>query len=261
MQTPIKLMLQDDHPFGIHVRNLKIASGRKVILSVQEMVLPKLGIVAIMGPSGCGKSSLLRSLANLHDDSVRIDGVVDVRCCREEKSIPISRFAMIWQQPTVFPCSIWDNLKVPLRKRAVPKNFWMGRMEAVLERTGLLPELEAKWWKQSAERLSGGQKQRLCIAMGLLKESDIILFDEPTSALDPVASEKIEKIISVLGREKLVLMVTHSIGQARRLSEYTAMFCTENSVGTLCEFGPTEQVLKQPVSAQGRAFIVRETGL
>ena len=197
----------------------------------------------------------------LHNECIGFDGQIDVRCCDQEKAIPSSRFAMIWQQPTVFPCSVWDNLKIPLRKRRIAKSQWRQKMIDALTQTGLLEELGEQWWKRRADCLSGGQKQRLCIAMGLLKDADIMLFDEPTSALDPISTEKVERIIESLGKTKLVILVTHSIGQARRMSQYTAMFANKDNCGELCEFGSTEKVFNNPSSVECRNFIMHETGL
>ena len=134
-------------------------------------------------------------------------------------------------------------------------------MKQSLTDVGLLGELDEQWWKQRAQRLSGGQQQRLSIAMGLLKDSNIFLFDEPTSALDPVSTEIIEKIIKNLGRTKLVLLVTHSLGQARRVSDYSAMFHNHDDKGALCEFSASEDFFKSPASPQSREFIMMETGL
>ncbi len=247
-----------DH--GVEIKNLSIRAGAKQILDIPALRIPKTGIVAMMGPSGCGKSSLLKVMADLHEHSVQVSGYIDVRCCAEEVKIPSSRFAMIWQQPTVFPCTVYENLRIPLRKRKIPRALWIAEMEAALEQTGLIYELGKDWARTNAATLSGGQQQRLCIAMGLLKNADIMLFDEPTSALDPISTEKIESIMEQLGRDKLVLLVTHSVGQAKRISELTAMFCCQDNVGKLCEYGSTDQVFKTPRTEQSRRFIEREIG-
>jgi phosphate transport system ATP-binding protein len=202
-------------------------------------------------------------MSELMDDNLNHDGHIEISCFDNGESAQsvCSHFAMVWQKPTVFPCSIWDNLKVPLRKRNVNRKEWRGMMEHSLEQVGLINELDQQWWKQRAQRLSGGQQQRLSIAMGLLKDSNIFLFDEPTSALDPISTEKIEKIIMDLGREKLVLLVTHSLGQARRVSDYSAMFHNHGDSGVLCEFSPSADFFKSPASPKSREFIMRETGV
>jgi len=259
----VQLLFDDPAHCGMTIKGLNIFAKKKMILTVDELRLPKTGVVAIMGPSGSGKSTLLKAMSELMDENLKHEGDIEITCV-DEGEVPesvCSHFAMVWQKPTVFPCSIWDNLKVPLRKLKVARKEWRGRMEHALEKVGMLHELDEQWWKQRAQRLSGGQQQRLSIAMGLLKDSNIFLFDEPTSALDPISTEKIEKIIQDLGRNKLVLLVTHSLGQAHRVSDYSAMFHNLEDFGVLGEFSPTEDFFKNPASPKSREFIMRETGL
>jgi phosphate transport system ATP-binding protein len=259
----VQLLFDDPAHRGMTIKGLSIFAKKKTILTVDELRLPKTGVVAIMGPSGSGKSTLLKAMSELMDDNLSHKGDIEITCI-DDGDAPesvCSHFAMVWQKPTVFPCSIWDNLKVPLRKLKVGRKEWRGRMEHALEKVGLINELDEQWWKQRAQRLSGGQQQRLSIAMGLLKDSNIFLFDEPTSALDPISTEKIEKIIQDLGRTKLVLLVTHSLGQAHRVSDYSAMFHNTADFGVLGEFSPTEDFFKSPASPKSREFIMRETGL
>ena len=260
---PIQLLFDDPSHCGIKIKDLNIFAKKKTILTVNELRLPKKGVVAIMGPSGSGKSTLLKALSQLMDDNLSHEGHIEITCVNspDAQENVCSHFAMVWQKPTVFPCSIWDNLKVPLRKRKVPRKEWRGLMEEALEQVGLLHELDKQWWKQRAQRLSGGQQQRLSIAMGLLKDSNIFLFDEPTSALDPIATEKIEKIMQDLGKTRLVLLVTHSLGQARRISDYCAVIHNNGEYGELGEFSRTEELFENPASAKSREFIMRETGL
>ncbi len=245
---------------GIEVDQLDITSGQKSILKVERLLFPAKGIVAVMGPSGCGKSSLLKTMAHLHDDCIKSSG--NIHLLSKSMDLPSHHqiFSMVWQQPTVFPTTIWNNLKLPLKKRQIPKRDWRVKMEAVLAATGLLEELDTDWPEQNAHCISGGQQQRLSIAMGMLKDSPVMLLDEPTSALDPISTEKIERIIKQLGNQKLVILVTHSIGQARRVSEYTAIFCIEEHHGYLCEFGLTEHIFNDPKTQESRRFILQETG-
>lgn len=253
--------LENSNSLGLEINDLSIFSGQKSILEVEHLILPCSGVVAFMGPSGCGKSSLLKAIANLEDECVSHKGNIKILCEETRNRAENQRFAMVWQQPTVFPCSLWDNLKVPLRKRGIPRSEWRQYMEQALSETGLLEELGNNWPKTHAHCISGGQQQRLCLSMGLLKDANIILLDEPTSALDPISTEKIEQIIQRLAKTKLVLLVTHSIGQAKRISEFAAMFCNENGGGVLCEFGLTDAVLHDPKNSESRKFILRETGL
>jgi len=259
----VQLLFNDPASCGMTIKDLSIFAKKKTILTVKELRFPKKGVVAIMGPSGSGKSTFLKAMSELMDDNLAHRGDIDITCIdSDDKCNSIcSHFAMVWQKPTVFPCSIYDNLKVPLRKRKVARKEWLDMMKEALFDVGLLGELDKQWWKQRAQRLSGGQQQRLSIAMGLLKDSNIFLFDEPTSALDPVSTEIIEKIIKNLGRTKLVLLVTHSLGQARRVSDYSAMFHNHEDKGALCEFSASEDFFKSPASPQSREFIMMETGI
>ncbi len=262
----VQLLFNEPDCCGMAIRDLSIFAKKKTILTVDEVRFPKTGVVSIMGPSGSGKSTFLKALSELMDENLSHQGKIDITCVNsanktnDRRMSICSHFAMVWQKPTVFPCSIWDNLKVPLRKRNVPRNEWKGLMEHALEKVGLINELDKQWTRQRAQRLSGGQQQRLSIAMGLLKDSNIFLFDEPTSALDPVATEKIECIISDLGKNKLVLLVTHSLGQARRVSDYCAMFHHYDDKGMLCEFSSADDFFNSPASPQSRKFIMQETG-
>lgn len=261
--TAIQLLFKNPNCCGISIKDLSIHASNKLILKVDKLRLPVKGVVAIMGPSGSGKSTLIKAMSELMDDNLSHKGSIKVHCqdnSQNPKSI-CSQFAMVWQKPTVFPCSIWDNLKVPLRKRKVARKDWKQLMKNALTKTGLINELDKQWWKQRAQRLSGGQQQRLSIAMGLLKDANIFLFDEPTSALDPISTEKIEQIIQDLGKKKLVLLVTHSLGQARRVSDYSAMFHNNTKSGELCEFSPSEDFFHRPASAKSREFIMQETGI
>lgn len=259
----IQLLFDDSDHCGMTIKNLNIFAKKKTILTVDELRFPKKGVVAIMGPSGSGKSTFLKAMSELMDENLAHRGDIDITCIddSDECESICSHFAMVWQRPTVFPCSIWDNLKVPLRKRKVARKKWRGLMTQALLDVGLMGELDEQWEKQRAQRLSGGQQQRLSIAMGLLKDSNIFLFDEPTSALDPISTEKIEHIIRSLGQDKLVLLVTHSLGQAKRVSDYSAMFRNHEDTGTLCEFSASEDFFRSPASPQSREFIMQETGV
>ncbi len=259
----VQLLFNEPECCGMRIKDLSIFAKKKTILTVNELRFPKKGVVAIMGPSGSGKSTFLKALSELMDENLAHKGHIDITCfdANDECESICSHFAMVWQKPTVFPCSIYDNLKVPLRKRKVARKEWLDLMKKALSDVGLLGELNEDWAKQRAQRLSGGQQQRLSIAMGLLKDSNIFLFDEPTSALDPISTEIIEKIIKDLGRTKLVLLVTHSLGQARRVSDYSAMFHNHEDKGALCEFSASEDFFKSPASPQSREFIMMETGV
>lgn len=274
----------------------EVGYGNQRIATIDRMILPKKGVYAILGPSGCGKSTLLRLLSGLYEAPFYYKGVI-----QEQSDTPL-RYSMIWQTPTVFPCSIYDNLWVAIRHRSArigsagtgntgtcntnkdtahqqPTFFiekalehWRTRaaryrarmmeMTRALQDVGLYQELGPHWTTRSAETLSGGQKQRLCMAMGLLKQAGVILLDEPTSSLDPIATQRVEEIIQSLGRERLVILVTHSIGQATRLAHYATILCCcpNEGVGYACETGEALDVLQNPQTESCRQFIEAELG-
>jgi len=250
-------------PFSFEIEDLVVRYGQKPVLRVPRLTCPQVGVTSLLGPSGCGKSSLLKVVAHLLDPEQTYTGTVrDFGQARQPDAHPEgrTRYAMVWQTPIVFPCSIYDNLIIPLRKRRIPKKEWRGLIESTLEGVGLLQELGRSWDRLNADKISGGQKQRLCIARCLLQDSPAILLDEPASALDPISTERIEEIISRLGRDRPVLLVTHNLGQARRVSANAAVFCVDSLGGYVCEFGPARTCLHDPSTQDGRRFIVREVG-
>lgn len=246
---------------GISFKNFSIHIAQKKIFEIESLQIPSKGIVSILGPSGCGKSTLLRTLAGIPTMGLFYKGELKEEHKQRNGNRPNMKYSMVWQTPTVFPCTIYDNLKIPLKKNSVPKKKWISKMEHVLKKVDLLEELEAKWKVIQAKNLSGGQKQRLCIAMGLLMNSDVILMDEPTSALDPKATNTIEEILQQLSQEKLVILVTHNVGQARRISDQAIICCkNEKEVGYVCESGKTATILYQPIETETRKFLNYELG-
>lgn len=244
---------------GLSIEDLQIRINGHLQLCVDKLQVPRNGITAIAGPSGCGKSTLLRVLSGIHDPSITYTGNI-VEHGRPRQNGPGLRYAMVWQTPTVFPCCVFDNLKIPLKKRRIPRQKWPELMTEQLERLGLARELGSGWRRVNAAKLSGGQRQRLCIAMGVLMDTDVVLMDEPTSALDPRATDKIEQIMVELARERTVLLVTHSIGQARRISQQAAVFCVDEGRGYLCEHGPSAEVLYEPRARESQDFLRTEVG-
>ncbi len=254
----------------IQLNNLTVHINRLPMLTIDQMGLPPSGIYAILGPSGCGKSSLLTLLSGLHDPALSYSGDLI-----EHTHTPV-RYAMVWQKPTVFPCSIFDNLWVAYRStltaqpnRLHPSNWsrfikrqHRGSLYRALETVGLDQELGHGWAERHADTLSGGQKQRLCIAMGLLKQADVLLLDEPTSSLDPIATQKIEETLRALSKKHLIVLVTHSIGQAKRLADLATVIChcTERNLSYACETGLASDVLNRPKTLSCKAFIEAETG-
>lgn len=246
------------------VRNLSLAYGQTSVLRDVSFSARKNRVLAIMGPSGCGKSTLLKSLNRslelnpkgrltsgaiyYHGQDLHAPGV-DARSVR--KAIGI-----IHQKPVPFPLSIAENvIFAPRFFERLKKNQRQRCLEENLRRVGLWDEVKDRL-KESAEALSGGQQQRLCLARTLANQPDLILMDEPCSALDPVGSERIEKLISELKQDYTIIVVTHNVGQARRVSDDT-IFLYE---GRLIESGPTADVFASPQTELARGYVSGQFG-
>ncbi len=229
------------------------------------MSLPlKLGkVTAFIGPSGCGKSTLLRVLNRMYDlypgqraeGEVLLDGenlldpALDLNLLR-------SRVGMVFQKPTPFPMSIYDNIAFGVRLyEKLSKSDMDARVEAALKRGALWNEVKDKL-KSSGLGLSGGQQQRLCIARTVAIEPEVILFDEPTSALDPIATAKIEELIDELSGDYTIAIVTHSMQQAARVSDFTAFMY----LGEMIEFDDTKKVFTAPRDKRTQDYITGRFG-
>jgi phosphate transport system ATP-binding protein len=222
-------------------------------------------VTALIGPSGCGKSTFLRCFNRMHDlhpgsryggelklypDGVNVVGAgVDPIEMR-------TRIGMVFQKPNPFPKSIFDNVAFGLRARGgVPRGELADTVEAALHAAALWDEVKDRL-QESATRLSGGQQQRLCIARALATGPELLLLDEPTSALDPIATAGIEQLILELRRRITIVIVTHNMQQAARISEWTAFFY----LGRLVEFGATKQMFVKPEKAETEAYLTGRFG-
>ena len=223
-------------------------------------------ITALIGPSGCGKSTVLRSLNRMSDlvDTARIDGHVrfygknlydpDVDAAEVRR-----RIGMVFQKPNPFPKSIYDNIAWGVRVNGVRSNM-DDIVEQALRGAALWDEVKDKL-KQSGLSLSGGQQQRLCIARAIAIRPDIILMDEPASALDPIATLRIEELMTELVKDYTIVIVTHNMQQAARVSDYTAFFSvTPDRTGYLEEFGQTNQIFTSPQSQITEDYITGRFG-
>jgi phosphate transport system ATP-binding protein len=243
---------------------LTIAYGKRV--AVSNVVLPFHGnlISAIIGPSGCGKSTLLRALNRMNDTipgisvqgSVLLDGAniyasgTDVIGLRR-------RVGMVFQQPNPFPKSIYDNVAYGLRINGLVKSrsAMDERVEQALKAAALWEEVN-HLLQRSALQLSGGQQQRLCIARALAVQPEVLLMDEPASALDPISTAKIEELMFELKRNYTIIIVTHNMQQAARVSDFTAFLLS----GVLVEFSPTPQLFTTPSDPRTEAYITGRFG-
>jgi len=216
----------------INIRNFNAWYGEHKVLSDVNIDIEKNKITAFIGPSGCGKTTLLKTINRMNDlvSSFRMEGSVlldneniygrniDVRNIRR-------RVGMVFQQPNVFPMSVYNNLKLPIKENLghMSSKETLGIIEEKLKMANLFDEIKDRL-KSSALNLSGGQQQRLCIARALTIEPEVILFDEPCSALDPISTLKIEDLLTVLKEKYTIVIVTHNLQQASRISDYVAFF-------------------------------------
>ncbi len=247
----------------VEIDRFSLWYGAKRALWDVGMTIPKGKVTALIGPSGCGKSTLLRSVNRMNDliDTVRIEG--DMRLDGESiygKSVDVielrKRMGMVFQKPNPFPMSIYENVVYPLRIEGVKDKATLKEVaERSLRGAALWEEAEPRL-KESALGLSGGQQQRLCIARAVAGEPEVLLMDEPCSALDPVATSKVEDLIEELKGDYTILMVTHNMQQAARVSEYTAFMY----LGRLVEYGPTDRIFTQPLCAETEDYITGRFG-
>lgn len=235
----------------VSIKDVSCHYGSNAVLSHVNLDIPKNSIYAFIGPSGCGKTTLLRSLNRMNDfipafnltGKVEIGGE-DIYANNTPKYIEKLRqkVGMIFQQPNPLPTSILKNMYMPLKEHVhASHDYFYDMAVSKLKLASLYDEVQDRL-KKSATFLSGGQQQRLCIARALMLEPQIILFDEPCSALDPVSTFKIEELLLDLKENYTIVMVTHNMEQASRISDYTAFFYR----GAIVESGTTEQVFSNP---------------
>ncbi|MFN8035159.1 MAG: phosphate ABC transporter ATP-binding protein PstB [Acidimicrobiia bacterium] len=227
-------------------------------------------ITAIIGPSGCGKSTFIRCLNRMNDlvPGARVEGSIgyhgeDLHDARVDPAEVRRRIGMVFQKPNPFPKSVYDNVAYGPRINKMKVDF-DDVVEEALTRAALWDEVKGKL-KKSALSLSGGQQQRLCIARALAVQPDVILMDEPCSALDPIATARIEDLMEELKRDYTIVIVTHNMQQAARVSDMTAFFTTEvtgggHRVGRLVEYAPTETIFTQPADPRTEGYITGRFG-
>jgi phosphate transport system ATP-binding protein len=256
----------DDAPsLRLDVRDLDFFYGSFQALKGVNLPVAGTKVTALIGPSGCGKSTLLRSFNRMHDlyPGNRYEG--EILLLPEKLNIvgrdvdPMYirlRIGMVFQKPNPFPKSIYENVAAGLLIRGVRnRNALDERVERALRQAALWDEVKDRL-RESAYGLSGGQQQRLCIARALAPEPDVLLLDEPTSALDPIATAKIEELIDEFRDRYTVVIVTHNMQQAARVSDYTAFM----HLGHLVEHGPTAVVFSQPRDERTLAYITGRFG-
>jgi len=233
------------------VKDLNFYYGDVKALKGVSMKIPEKKVISLIGPSGCGKTTLLRCFNRMHDLYTNHSHTGEIILNPEGVNIldkridPIEvrmRISMVFQKPNPFPKSIFENVAYGLRVRGITKrSVLLERVEKALTVSALWNEVKDRL-DQQAFNLSGGQQQRLCIARALAIDPEIVLFDEPTSALDPIATARIEELVSELKKEVSILIVTHNMQQAGRISDYTGFMY----MGELVEFGNTEKIFTTP---------------
>ena len=251
----------------LQVQQLQVAYGDKVVLDGVSLDIYKGCITALIGPSGCGKTSFLSSLNRLTDliPNTRVTGdiLLDGQSVFDKRIDVMSlrrKVGMIFQKPNPFPLSIRRNLELPLKEhgiknRAVVKQ----KIETALRDVGLWDEVHDRM-DSPATALSGGQQQRLCIARAIVLEPAILLMDEPCSALDPIASSVVENLIKRLAGRFTIVIVTHNLGQARRIANYAAFFWLRDRVGQLVEFNHCVHLFEKPANHLTAAYVSGEAG-
>ena len=259
-------MLAQAVPVGaakIDVQNLEFFYGQTRALKSVNMSIIEREVTAVIGPSGCGKSTFLRVLNRMYDlyPDQRASGVVMLNGVNIlDPGIDINmlraRVGMVFQKPTPFPMSIFDNIAfgIRLHEKLRPSEI-EERVETALQKAGLWDEVKDKL-RASGLSLSGGQQQRLCIARAVAVSPEVILMDEPCSALDPIATSRIEELIDELRVNYTIVIVTHNMQQAARVSQKTGFF----HLGELVEYGPTEEIFTSPHDERTQGYITGRFG-
>jgi phosphate transport system ATP-binding protein len=248
---------------AIEVRNLNFFYGTFQGLKDINLDIEQGKVTAFIGPSGCGKSTLLRTLNRMYDlyPGQRAEGEINfygqnILDSNQDLNLLRSRIGMVFQKPTPFPMSIYENIAFGVRLyERLSRSEMDERVEWALNKAALWNEAKDKL-NQSGLSLSGGQQQRLCIARGVAVKPSVMLLDEPTSALDPISTGKIEELINELKHEYTIAIVTHNMQQAARVSDYTAYMY----LGNLVEFGKTDEIFIKPKCKETEDYITGRFG-
>ena len=248
---------------ALEVRNLNFYYGNFQGLKDINLDIEQGKVTAFIGPSGCGKSTLLRTLNRMYDlyPGQRAEGEINfygqnILSPGQDLNLLRSRIGMVFQKPTPFPMSIYENIAFGVRLyEKLSRSEMDERVEWALNKAALWTEAKDKL-NQSGLSLSGGQQQRLCIARGVAVKPSVILLDEPTSALDPISTGKIEELINELKHEYTIAIVTHNMQQAARVSDYTAYMY----LGSLIEYGKTDEIFIKPKRKETEDYITGRFG-
>ncbi len=240
------------------VRDLNLYYGQFHALKGVSMDIPEKEVTAFIGPSGCGKSTFLKTLNRMNDlvegcritGDVKLDGV-DIFKDKLDVNVLRKRVGMVFQKPNPFPMSIYDNIAYGPRTHGIRSKAQLDEIvERSLRGAAIWDEVKDRL-KKSALGMSGGQQQRLCIARALAVEPEVLLMDEPTSALDPISTSRVEELVMDLKKDYTIVIVTHNMQQAARISDKTAFFL----LGELVEMGPTERLFATPSDKRTEDYI------
>ena len=248
---------------AIEIRNLNFYYGTLKGLSDVNLNIAENKVTAFIGPSGCGKSTLLRTLNRMYSlyPGQRAEGEIklygeDILSKSQDLNLLRAQVGMVFQKPTPFPMSIYDNIAFGVRLyENLSRSDMDDRVEWALTKAAIFNEVKDKLG-QSGLSLSGGQQQRLCIARSVAVKPKVILLDEPTSALDPISTAKVEELVSELKADYTVAIVTHNMQQAARVSDFTAYMY----LGELIEFGETDQIFMKPTRQETEDYITGRFG-
>ena len=247
----------------VKVENLNLYYGENHALKDVNMDIQENAVTAFIGPSGCGKSTFLKCLNRMNDlvDNVRIEGEIlldgeDIYAPSVDTTVLRKKVGMVFQQPNPFPMSIYDNIAYGPRVHGIKDKRTLDQIvEESLKGAAIFDEVKDRL-KKSALGLSGGQQQRLCIARALAVQPEVLLMDEPTSALDPISTSKIEELMEELKKKYTVVVVTHNMQQAVRVSDDTAFFL----VGEMVEFADTKTIFSYPQDKRTEDYITGRFG-
>lgn len=255
-------------PPALRFADVSVSFKDHVAVRGVSLEVPARQVSTLVGPSGCGKTTLLRAVNRMHDhlgghvDGQVLVGDLDVYGAGTRAELVRSRVGMVFQRPNPFPTmSIFDNVVSGLRFAGIRKKSVLKEAAELALRQAALWDLVEHRLHQPAVRLSGGQQQRLCIARALAVQPEVLLMDEPCSALDPIATAKVEQLITRLAHEVTVVLVTHNMFQAARVSDYVAVLLMgDDRVGELVEAGPAEQVLHAPSDPRTMEYVSGRVG-
>ncbi len=256
-------MLNNNQVSKLSVQDLHFYYGKFHALKGINLEIPEKKVTAFIGPSGCGKSTLLRTFNRMFElypeqratGAIKLDGQ-DLLTSKEDVALIRAKIGMVFQKPTPFPMSIYDNIAFGVKLfENLNASDLEERVEWALRKAALWSEVKDKL-NQSGSGLSGGQQQRLCIARGIAIKPEVLLLDEPCSALDPISTSKIEELITELKSDYTVLIVTHNMQQAARCSDYTAYMY----LGDLIEYGATDELFFKPKRKETEDYITGRFG-